>query len=168
MTANNLQTIFNGLIILGIILSAIGTIGQIYINKKIEKEFQQELKKVQPRHLSISQKNQLTVTLSKKKGKVGLVSRLLDGESLDFAEEIASVFKDAGWNVLPTNQTSLNDYTGFLKIFVTGKNMDSVVNLISQTFNEVGIDLRSGEVKPSSIGGSLQADTVYIVVGRKD
>jgi len=167
MNISALNSFFIILLISGAIATAVGTVGSIYTNKKINQEKDTEIISLQPRHLTSSQKDQLVAMLSTEKGKIGLASRMLDGESSDFADELSLAFKEADWEIVSPNRSSLNDFPGFLSIFVVGKNLDSKADFISQSLQKIGIDCRPESIQQGSIGGALQPDTIYIVVGRK-
>lgn len=128
---------------------------------------QQQINTLQPRHLSEAQEKQLTATLATTKGKVGFMSLLLDGESADFADDLATVFRDAGWDVVPTVRTSLNNFSGFVTIGVTGEGLDEIADFVCKALNLAGITCKYENIQPNSIGGELEPNTVYVIVGRK-
>jgi hypothetical protein len=132
-----------------------------------DKQYQNKIAQLEPRKLSIEQKKLLKDKLSLKKGPtIVFVSRLMDGESLDFANMIASIFLEAGWDVKPTIRTSINDFPGFLSLFITG-NVDSEALNISKMLNDVNILCRNEPIEAGSIGSIPYENSIYIVVGRK-
>lgn len=169
------ETKISLLTIIAISISFLSASGLLYTRKAIDREkgakissLQNELKIVQPRHLSSDQKTRLLSKLSTRKGKVGFIIRTFDGESADFAEEIATAFRSAGWEVVPTNRTYLDDSPGFLNILLTSKNLEETANFIIQSFKEINIDCHRGEkIREGSLSGVFQPGTVYVVVGRK-
>jgi len=167
MNTELLHSIFNWVAIGAIALSLISAIGIVWTGKIIDYKKDAEIAKLQPRILSNFQKTALLEKISQQKGRIGFISLMMDGESLDFADELADVFKKAGWNLAPTIRTSLNDFPGFLSIFVTGQNLDASASLVCRSFQEINIDCRSEKIEGSSIGGVRELDTVYVVVGRK-
>jgi hypothetical protein len=174
MNISLLHSIFSWIAIIAAILTAISATGSWWTGRIIDRRrevkitaLQKDFDAVKPRHLSPNKKNKLMEKISKQKAKIGFVSRLMDGESSDFADELAMAFKEAGWNVVDSLRTSLNDFPGFLSIFVTGENLNSVATFVCQAFKEIGIDCHPEHIEEGSIGGSRQPDTVYIVVGRK-
>ncbi len=162
------NVIFKIALVFGAIVTAIGTVGTLYTDRIIDSRKGAEIAALQPRRLSSDQRTWLLNKLSQRKGgMVAFASRLMDGESADYADDIASVFKAAGWNVGPTARTSLNDLPGFLTLAVTGQDLQPTADFVYQALNESGVEVRLVEVPQNSIGGGLQANTVHIVVGRR-
>ena len=138
-----------------------------YATSLKEETYNQKLARLAPRTLTFEQKRLLVKKLSIAKGRpVAVASRMLDGESADYADEIAQLFKETGWDVGPTNRSSLNDFPGFLSLFVTGDKLEREASIIARSFQEVGINCHSEKISEGSISGQL-ADRVYVVVGRK-
>lgn len=138
------------------------------IQEQKDKEYQEKIARLGPRKLTSQQRDVLIAKLSERRGQsVGLISRLMDGESADYADDFVSVFKKAGWNVVPTWRTSTNDSPGYLSLFVAGENLDEDAKFICKVLNELNIDCRPQNIQQNTIGGRLQSDTIYIVVGRK-
>jgi len=129
-----------------------------------------EIQTLQPWHLSGDQQKKLSEELhSFSPGNVVLTHRLMDGEGEDFAEEIAAIFKSAGWSIGGIGGSSLNDLPD--KVAVTTapgsvaellKSADNVCNAMKAA----GI-LCGGDLKPNSLGGPLEPGIIYIVIGRK-
>lgn len=127
----------------------------------------QKIAKLSPRSLNSEQRKILIYELSKIKGcPVAFANKLMDGESIDFANELEVVFKEAGFDVGPTNRSSLNDFPGFLSLFVTGGNLDEKASFICIAFQKADIDCHLEPILDNSISGTLP-DRIYIVVGRK-
>ena len=154
-------------ILTAILLSTLSTVGWPHIVDFVTPKRIEQINILLPRHLSATQEKQLTTMLATTKGKVGFISRFMDGESADFADELATVFRDAGWDVVPTRRDSLNDFPGFVSFFVTGEGLDESANFICKTLNKSGIICKPENIQESSIGGGLEPNTVYVVVGRK-
>jgi hypothetical protein len=153
-----------GLLLGGLALSLLGEILAWRTNEALEAR----LRSVQPRSLTPEQKAALLSSLSTgEKALVGVCSRLMDGESADFADEIASVFADAGWTLVAPLRSSLNDLPGHLSIFVTGDGLEAPADFICRVLTDVGIDCRYASIAENSIGGTREANTIYVVVGRK-
>lgn len=148
------------------VLAAAASGGTILTGKIMDAKKDLEISRLKPRTLSPDQASKLLASLSDMKGKVGFFTRLMDGEGADFAGQIEAVFHSAGWEVVPRSATSLNDFTGFVTLFVTGDDLGLKANRICTALNSVGITCKKQEIKENSIGSRLP-DTIYIVVGRK-
>src|SRR3989344_883473 len=76
-------------------------IGDNYIIKTdVSDHYQAELVKLMPRSLTSEQRSFLLDRLSSKQGRIGFMSKLFDGESKDFTDELEQVFRDAGWIIM--------------------------------------------------------------------
>lgn len=141
---------------------------------------EQQVRALQPRVLTPEQKTLLITQLSEKHDQsVGFVSRMMDGESQDYAETLAAIFREAGWQVAPINRTGLYDLPNMLTLAVIVENpdnlesvaksrhLDPVADFICQTLQEVGINCQPASIPPNSYSGPLQPHTLYIFVGRK-
>lgn len=149
---------------IGLGLSVLGEL----LSWKRSKKLEAELRAVQPRSLSNQQRADLISKLAEAdKGLVGVCSRLMDGESADFAEQLRSTFAEARWPLAPSIKTSLNDLAGYVTMFVTGDNLQARVQYICQVLNNIGVECRLDAIDENSIGGKREADAIYIVVGRK-
>lgn len=129
---------------------------------------QKEIEKVaKPRNLSQEQKTKLLSSLSFKSDfPIRFVSRLSDQESLNFAEELAVLFRQAGWNVIQTNSTFLDNIEGDVAIAVTEDNQREIASKIANILNSVGIVCKPENIREGSIG-SVQPNTIHIIVGAK-
>lgn len=149
------------------IFAAIASGGALVTGKYLDQQKNAKIVELQPRTLTDTQKKKLLEIVAKQPGRIGFVSRLMDGESSDFADLLTSVFTEAGWTIAPTIRTSLNDFPGFLSIFVTGENLNPSADFICKSFQETDIVCHSENIQDSSIGGVREPNTVYVVVGRK-
>ena len=154
-------------VVLLTILAAFASGGAIITGKILDKRKEIQIAELQPRTLTDTQRSELLNIIAEQSGKIGFYSRLMDGESSDFADSLASVFAEAGWTVAPTIHTSLNDFPGFLSIFVTGENLGPTASFICESLQRIGMDCHPENIKDSSLGGVRELDTVYVVVGRK-
>lgn len=119
-----------------------------------------------PRRLSAVQKQRMSVLPDRLQGTVvAFVSRLMDGESLDFATELASIFAEAGCIVPDVIKTSLNDLKGYLAISAIGKVDPAIPPLVAQVLESAGITAKVENI-PSSSVGQWYENTVHVVVGR--
>lgn len=146
-----------------------GAIGTLLTDRVIQRDRAAQIQALSPRRLTPEQTTKLSQALGAgKASRVGFVSRMLDGESGDYADSLAAVFRTAGWEVVvPTNRVSLNDLPGFLLITVTSNGLESTATFIRDRLQAAGLDVRFGGLPEGSFGGQLELDTVYIVVGRK-
>ena len=63
--------------------------------------------RIQPRRLSDSQKSTLSAELTSRQGEVLITSPVMSGEGSDYADDLASAFRAAGWTA-HTNKTFLD------------------------------------------------------------
>jgi hypothetical protein len=127
------------LIAVGLVLSIVGQL----LAWRNTKTLEERLGSLLPRSLSVDQCTTLQAKLlAGNKATIGVCSRLMDGESADFAEQLASVFDAAGWPMAQPIKTSLNDLPGYLALFVTGEGLETGVAYICAALNETGIDCR--------------------------
>lgn len=114
------------------------------------------------REITKTQTDQLLRLLANMRGQIGFITRFMDTESLAYGQALANTFRQAGWNVAPFLRTSMNDFPGYVVVAGAGP-ADTVANAL----NTVGIDCRLQQIPPNTIAGALQANTIYVVIGRK-
>ena len=90
----------------------------------------------------------------------------MDGESCDYATELATFFLSEGCLVPDPIKTSVNDFPGFLVITTHGKEDPGTVETLVSVLGAAGIPVRVEAVKENSIGTWYQ-DAVHVIVGRK-
>ncbi len=124
--------------------------------------------KTAPRHLSAGQRAALLKAIgSRLKGKpIAFASKFSDGESADFATDLATTFKQAECVVPALIQTSLNDSPGALVIVSRGNADQHIVSILATAFAAANIPAQVGTVPEGSIG-SWYNDVVHVIVGRK-
>lgn len=127
-----------------------------------------ELKtKTAPRRLSDAQRAAMLPVLAILKGHpLGFACRMMDGESCDYAAELATFFLDAGCQVGEPIKTSLNDLPGYLAVVPRGKADREVAKLLARDLDAAGIPARLEEIKAESVGAWYD-DAIHIIVGRK-
>lgn len=127
-----------------------------------------ELKeKTAPRHISAEQRKMMLTKLGTLNGRpIAFACRLMDGESCDYATELARLFIEAGCEVPEPIKTSVNDLPGYLAITVHGKADDSVANGLAGVFQAAGIPAKIEAIKENSVG-VWYPDLVHVIVGRK-
>jgi len=120
----------------------------------------------QPRHLSAEQRRAMLPLLEKLRGRpVAFACRMLDGESCDYATELAVFFLRAGCQVPEPIKTSLNDLPGYLVLAAHGKIDMDIPELLVNVFQAAGIPVRIEAIKENSVGAWYQ-DVVHVIVGR--
>jgi len=168
----NIEQIHSTLKIVAIVLMALSLISAIgiwYTGRIVGSERQKQITALQPRSLSEIQRTQLIESLSLLKGhSVVFVTRLMDGESANYAAQLEEAFTEAGWNVGPMNRTLLEDFPGFITAAVSN-DVKAKERLFSvrDAFLKAGIDFRHTPIQPNSLSIQFQPDTVYVLVGRK-
>lgn len=127
-----------------------------------------ELKeKTAPRHVSAEQRAVMLPFLAKIKGRpVAVACRLMDGESCDYATELATFLLGAGCAVPEPIRTSLNDLPGYLGLAIHGNADPEVAKVLASAFQAAGIPAKTEAVKQDSVGAWYQ-DAVHVIVGRK-
>jgi hypothetical protein len=120
-----------------------------------------------PRRLSPEQRLAMRPLLQSLKGhQVAFACRMMDGESCDYATELAQFFLDAGCQVPEPIKTSVNDLPGYIAITNHGKSDKQVAQLVKRSLDAGDIPSRIEEIKENSVG-IWYDDVVHVVVGRK-
>ncbi|OGX17329.1 MAG: hypothetical protein A3K83_01315 [Omnitrophica WOR_2 bacterium RBG_13_44_8b] len=139
-------------------------------NEKIQEleKSQESLKKLTvPRTIAQEQKDKLISLLSfKSEFPIAVACRMQDQESLNYAEELAEIFRKANWQVKPTNRTFLDNIQNEVAIEVTDDKQIETVNKIAAIFNMVGILCGPEKIRENSLSG-IQANTIYLIIGSK-
>lgn len=168
-------SIFRTVAVIAAVLSAASVIGSEVTGRVIKRReaahlemIQASVNTVSPRHLSEAGKAQLMKDITGKNGKICFVARLMDGESLDYTEEFASVFREAGWDVQPTNKSSLNELPGKFAIGRSDNNISPVVlNLVAEAIDKTDVHFDPIPVEPNSVSIQSTPNTIYIIIGRR-
>jgi hypothetical protein len=167
MTPGSLSQLFSWAAITFSILAALSTGLALHFRTLSSKAQNDEINRLKPRNITDTQKSALKKRLAETKGTVGFISRLMDGEGRDFAQELAGVFTEAGWTVHSIAGNSLNDFPGYIVGVVSEESLLPQLNFVRTALNESGIDCRLEEIKPNSIGGGFLTGVIWLVVGRK-
>jgi hypothetical protein len=146
---------------------AFAGVGALITNNMINARKDAEIQSLKPRAISETQRRELLHRLTNSHGRVGFMTRLMDAESGDYADQLADIFKAAGWDIAPTVKTSLNDLSGFVTLTATNPNLAGLGDTVANALNAAGIDCHPQPIEPNSVGGGAEPDTLYIVVGRK-
>lgn len=174
MSITLLHSIFIGMTIAGAVFTAIGVFGNwrtgAIINQAKDGEIlklQKNIIELQPRKIITEQRLKLVESLSKKKGKIGFISKLLDSESEDFATELSEIFREAGWQTVePINRTLLDDFEKGLNIFAKPE-LKEYADLVVKSLNEVGILIWPQPIRDGSLSGNFDENAIYIAVDSK-
>ena len=177
MNINLLNFIFNWITAVAGIVAAIGAVGSLLISKTIEKQkdekirlLQDEIIELAPRSITTEQSQQLLKLLARKKGRVGFLVKVFNDTSKEFAIQLSTIFREAGWQVEePINQTLLDDYDGRLNIFTDEANPAQIelANLIVNSLNEAGFPIGPQPIRDNSFSGHFSKEAVYILVDSK-
>ena len=170
-----LNNIFTYLLIFGAIFTAVGIIGGwktgAIINTAKDDEIsslQHKVIELQPRKITTEQRMRLIEILSKKRGRIGFISKLLDTESKTFATDLMKIFQESGWQTIePINQTLLDDFDKGLNIFAKPE-LKEYADLVVISLNEVGILIWPQLIREGALSGVLDEDAIYIAVDSKE
>jgi hypothetical protein len=146
---------------------AFAGVGALITGNKIAARKDAEIQALKHRTVSEEQRIKLLDRLRHVRGKIGFMSRLMDGESGDYAAQLAGKFKEAGWEIAPMLRHSLNDLPGFVTLAGTSPKLASIGDTVANALNDVGIDCHPEFIDPHSVGGGAEPDTLYVVIGRK-
>jgi len=121
-----------------------------------------------PRSISLEQRKKLIDLLSSHKPEfqIILASRILDEESLNYAETIAETFRKANWQVGPTNKGFLDNIQSDVAIAITDDKQKGLADEIAKILNAVGIRCKFEKLRGESIPG-VRDNTIYLIVGSK-
>jgi hypothetical protein len=121
-----------------------------------------------PRSISLEQRKKIIDLLSSHKPEfqIILACRLLDEESLNYAETIAETFRKANWQVGPTNKSFLDNIESDVAIAITDDKQKGLADEIAKILNAVGIKCKLEKIRQESISG-VQDNTIYLIVGSK-
>jgi hypothetical protein len=90
----------------------------------------------------------------------------MDGESCDYATELAGIFLAAGCQVPEPIKTSLNDLPGYLVVTVHGTVDSSSVSNVTMAIQAAGIPIKSDPINENSVG-TWYENAVHVIVGRR-
>jgi hypothetical protein len=154
----------------GIIASALALlsgIGIVLTSRIIDQRKDAEIRRLHPRTISDDQRRRIISALGGRTGRIGVSTKMLDGEAADYGDAIAAVFRDAGWEIAPPNRLLLLDLPGYVTLAGTDPSLAALGDIVAAALNAAGIVCRSEHVPEGQVGGPLQPNTLYILVGRK-
>lgn len=121
---------------------------------------------VAPRFVSEQQTEALISTLKQiPHGGIYIVSRIMDGEAKDYAEEIGAIMKRAGWDIRYSPMLT-DDTIGFGVCSYLAAEKLPGHDTIREVFVRSGIECKDIKIKEKSIPVP-DSPSVIIVVGRK-
>jgi len=127
--------------------------------------------KVAPRRLSGDQKSKILSALS---GAVPLpiavVSRLMDAEGRDFAEDLASLFESLHWPVSRDGSWTQSDKGVFIAMVDPNPIQLSLISPLSAALKSASIEHEIIPIQPNNIGRigeHFQPNVLYLLVGAK-
>jgi hypothetical protein len=148
------------------LLTIIASAGALYTRNVLAARSAATIAMLEPWKVSAEQKAKIKSRVSSLAGKIAFITRLMDGEGKDFAEQLAATFKDAGWTIASIAGNSLNDLPGAVTVAVSNSNLQATADQVCEALNFAGIKC-GGDLRPNSLGGPLEPDTIYIIIGRK-
>jgi len=118
--------------------------------------------KTYPRELSEPQSTTLVSLLSfESKFQVAGMCRMMDTESYNYAEQLASVFRKAKWKVGETNRSFLDDIESDVVVAITENEQIEVANQIILALNKVGIAAKKLDKIRANSFSAAKPDTIY-------
>ena len=98
---------------------------------------------------------------------VVVASRMMDGESLDYATDIAEALRASVPSVPAVVQTSLNDFPGFVAVHSPPQNVPNQQGQLLAGLAAGAVPVRQQQIAVGSIA-AYNSSTYYVVVGRKE
>jgi hypothetical protein len=98
-------------------------------------------------------------------GKLAFAYRLMDGQGKDFADQLAGIFRAAGWLIGGIGGSSLNDFPGVT--VATSLSLMQTADHLCDALTQAGIHCGGADLAPNSLGGPIEPGSILIIVGRK-
>ena len=134
---------------------------------KLTQEITKLQQKISPRQITPEQEKKLIEMLSFPADcHVAIASRLMDQESYNYAEVIASIFRKANWKIGPIDRSYLDDTIGDIALAITNDIQKETAQKIIQALNVVAIKVKQEKIREKAIS-SVQGNTIYLIVGSK-
>lgn len=150
--------------------------GQNTVNCDTDPSLKEDVKNMLPRSLTEEQRAKLLDAASKRRARIGFASKLFDGESEDFADDLSSVFSDAGWQIEQKIKNSTNDLKDFVTVAATYSQevslseLSGLIEFVCSTLNQVDVPCKIVSIPENTYTfneGPPSPDTIYVFVGRK-
>jgi hypothetical protein len=167
MTVALWKQIFQFTGILASALALLSGIGIVLTSRIIDQRKEAEIRRLHPRTISDDQRRRIISALGGRTGRIGVSTKMIDGEAADYGDAIAAVFRDAGWEIVPPNRLLLLDLPGYVTLAGTDPSLAALGDIVAAALNAAGIVCRPEHVPEGQVGGPLQPNTLYILVGRK-
>lgn len=151
----------------GLVVLVVGLVMPAVDHRSTENELSNLNQRTAPRHLSAEQRAKMSPIVAHLKGrKIAFACRLMDGESCDYAAELAHFVLDIGGEVPEPIKTSVNDLPGRLAITVHGNADQEIADTIASALRTADIPAAFESIKENSVG-VWYPDVVHVIVGRK-
>jgi hypothetical protein len=168
MNAGTLSTVFQWVAITLTLFAVLAQGMSAYYRNLASRETSDEIARLRGRTISEQQKTVLTSRLSKTRAPIGFNYRLMDGEGLDFANQLADVFRVLGWEVRHVAGNFLDDFPGYVAVVTIDQTLQQTAKLVCDSLNTANIECRDNAVIASGkIGGQFELGVIYVVIGRK-
>jgi len=116
-----------------------------------------------PRHLTETQRDKLARVLADRPvGKLTIKASVTAPDSKDLGDEIAAVFKKAGWNVPVENAIFMGGDASGLWITVQGPAIPKVANIVYDALKQADISVRDGALSDAN---GPTADEAWLTIG---
>jgi hypothetical protein len=174
-----------GLPVLGALLGAACGLGGFFVSNRIGElqtaDLRQagqtisrqntEIETLKPWRLSSEQQKTLLEEIRAfPAGTIAFAYRVMDGEGKDFAEQLAEIFKSAGWSIGGIGGSSLNDLPGKVTVAIDAASSTAEflksADRVCDAFTRAGIPC-GGDLKPNTLGGPVEPGIILVVIGRK-
>jgi hypothetical protein len=143
----------------------------LQLSIKLEEERRARLKlqkESEPRRLMGAQKDTLARLLANAPSKIAIVSKVLDTESSDFADDFDSALRLANWETLRIKNRISSKY-GVSLGTATGTPFSPLIKKFSDALTAVGVlhDTTTFAVGDASTSPAFQAGVLYLVIEQK-
>jgi hypothetical protein len=185
--ANRLYDIANIGLVVGLVIGIVSTVGLVwtgnvkerYLRTQLadtQKETAQALREAeklrsesQPRRLTGVQKDKLRALLAAgQPDHITVVSRVMDSESLDFADDLAAVLREANWDVARIKNLQTFRRGVSLGTVSAALNALPPVKLLDGALTAIGVPHRVDTFMAGALtmpSRPIQIDVLYLVIG---
>lgn len=126
---------------------------------------------IQPRRVSGENAVKLTTALSRIQAlPIGIVSRLLDPEGTDFADDISHAFANAGWQSVRQKDWTMSDKGVAIATFEGTSIPADLVRALLAALDSAGIKATVTTIKTDqqhTTSAAFQPNVLYLLVGAK-
>jgi hypothetical protein len=135
-------------------------------NLQLQADLLKLRKESEPRRLTGAQRERLQHRLERLPTPIAIISRMLDTESSDFADDFALALTAAHWQNLRVRTRASSEY-GISVGTVNGEeNATPPVRLLDQALTEIGLEHRVASFRTgdASIPGGFQPHVLYLII----